>query len=158
MVYEYCVVQSLSKKCGLPSPSGLVPSGRVPQAQAAERKTTSRATFQNGVMQVWLLGVRNRSQHAYLTVHLWLRTFGWYLESMGKPQVKLLLVYALVISHLPKAARGYTFCSWTPGHVLSSASWEHIRGFCLRYVATPWDLSCKMDPRSCPLWIKGTIN
>lgn len=52
MVYECCVEQSLSEKCSLASPSGLVPSCRVPQAQAAVQKTAPRATLQSGVMQV----------------------------------------------------------------------------------------------------------
>lgn len=41
------------------------------------------------------LGMRNRSQHAYLVFHLWLGRFGWCLESMWKPHIKFLLYMLL---------------------------------------------------------------
>lgn len=155
MVYECCVEQSLSEKCSLASPSGLVPSCRVPQAQAAVKKQPPSATLQSGVMQVWLPGNEKQEPTCLSRVSPVAREV-WMMSWVNvETSHKISLVYALAISHLPKAAHGYTFYSWTPGHVLSTAR-EHIHGFCLKYVATLWDQSCKMDPRSCPLWNEGT--
>lgn len=95
MVYECCAAQSLSEKCGLASPSGLVPSCRVPQAQAAVKKQPPGPHCRVGWCRCDFLGTRNRSQHAYLMFHLWLGRFGWCLESMWKPQVKFLLYMLL---------------------------------------------------------------
>lgn len=110
MVYEptnnslevYCVIQSLSEKRGLASPSGLVPSCRALRAQAAVQHGDCKEEppgpyCKAGWRRSGFLGVRDGSQHVCLTPHLWLGRFGWCLESMWKPQVKFLMCMFLTL-------------------------------------------------------------